>query len=93
MLVDMRDALDLLDLATDAVAMHDPHALMLSDLRDGIIGLQQHIDRVKGIHARLVAAGDSAGVWQGQAKRDMADWLASLTKTSYGDCGQQGAVG
>jgi hypothetical protein len=81
----MREALELLDLATDAVAMHDPHALLLDDLRLGILSLQQHIDRVKGIHARLVAAGDSVGVWQGQAKRDMADWLASLTNTSYGD--------
>jgi hypothetical protein len=85
MLVDMREALELLDLATDAVAMHDPQLLALDDLRDGILSLQQHIDRVKGIHARLVAAGDSAGVWHGQAKRNMADWLASLTKTSHGD--------
>jgi len=81
----MREALDFLDLATDAIALHDPHALSLLDLRDGIIGLQRHLDRVKGIHARLVAVGDSAGVWQGQAKRDMADWLAALTNTSYGD--------
>jgi hypothetical protein len=93
MVVDMREALDLLDLATDAVAMHDPHALTLSDLRDGILSLQQHIDRVKGIHARLVAAGDSAGVWQGQAKRDMADWLSSLTKTSYGDAASRVRLG
>ncbi|MGB8860259.1 MAG: DUF222 domain-containing protein [Ilumatobacteraceae bacterium] len=89
----MREALELLDLATDAVAMHDPHALTLDDLRDGILSLQQHIDRVKGIHARLVAAGDSAGVWQGQAKRDMADWLASLTKTSYGDAASRVRLG
>ena len=89
----MREALDLLDLAADAVAMHDPHALTLDDLRDGIVGLQRHIDRVKGLHARLVAAGDSAGVWQGQAKRDMADWLASLTKTSYGDAASRIRLG
>ena len=89
----MREALELLDLATDAVAMHDPHLLTLDDLRLGIISLQQHIDRVKGIHARLVAAGDSAGVWQGQAKRDMADWLAALTKTSYGDAASRVRLG
>ena len=89
----MREALDLLDLATDAVAMHDPYALTLDDLRDGILSLQHHIDRVKGIHARLVAAGDSAGVWQGQARRDMADWLASLTKTSYGDAASRIRLG
>ena len=89
----MRDALDLLDLATDAVAMHDPHTLTFDDLRLGILTLQQHIDRVKGIHAQLVAAGDSAGVWQGQAKRDMADWLASLTKTSYGDAASRVRLG
>ena len=85
MLLHMHEALELLDLATNAVAMHDPHALTLPDLRDGIIGLQQHIDRVKGIHARLVAAGDSAGIWHGHGNRNMADWLAALTKTSHGD--------
>ncbi|MEQ1702097.1 MAG: DUF222 domain-containing protein, partial [Ilumatobacteraceae bacterium] len=89
----MREALELLDLATDAVAMHGPHTLTFHDLRLGILSLQEHIDRVKGIHARLVAAGDSAGVWQGQAKRDMADWLAALTKTSYGDAASRVRLG
>ena len=53
----MREALELLDLATDAVAMHDPHALTLDDLQLGIISLQQHIDRVKGIHAQAGGRG------------------------------------
>ncbi|MDO8364194.1 MAG: DUF222 domain-containing protein, partial [Actinomycetota bacterium] len=89
----MREALDLLDLAADAVAMHDPHALTVDDLRDGVIGLQRHIDRVKGIHARLVAAGDSVGVWRGGGKRNLADWLSSLTGTAYGDAASRVRLG
>lgn len=89
----MRESLELLDLAADAVAMHDPHALSLADLRDGIVGVQRHLDRVKGLHARLVAAGDLAGVWRGAQKRDMADWLASLTNTSYGDAASRVRLG
>jgi hypothetical protein len=32
-------------------------------------------------------------VWQGQAKRDMADWLSALTKTSYGDAASRVRLG
>jgi len=89
----MRDAIDLLDVAADAVAMLDPFALTAEDLAAGAIGLQRHIDRMKGLHARIVAAADSAGVWRTSPARNMADWLAGLTNTSYGDAASRVRLG
>lgn len=83
--IHMRDTLELLDLAADAVAMLDPLALSHDDLALGAVGLQHHLDRVKALHARLVNAADGAGVWQAGRARSMADWLAAQTKTSYGE--------
>jgi len=89
----MRDSLDLLDLAADAVAMIDPLALSVDDLACGTVALQRHIDRMKGLHARIVAAADSAGVWHTSTARNMADWLAGLTNTSYGDAASRVRLG
>lgn len=89
----MRDAIDLLDVAADAVAMLDPLALTAEDLAAGAIGLQRHIDRMKGLHARIVAAADSVGVWRTSSARNMADWLAGLTNTSYGDAASRVRLG
>ncbi|MGB8860219.1 MAG: DUF222 domain-containing protein [Ilumatobacteraceae bacterium] len=81
----MRDALDLLDLAADAIAMIDPHTCTVDDVAHGALGLQRHIDRMRGLHARIVSAADAARVWQGSGARNIADWLSGLTNTSYGD--------
>ncbi|MDO8365072.1 MAG: DUF222 domain-containing protein [Actinomycetota bacterium] len=89
----MRTALDLLDLATDAVAMIDLHTLTVDELADGALGLQRHIDRVKALHAHVVCAADAARVWQGSGARNMADWLAGRTNTSYGDAASRVRLG
>ncbi|MDO9175284.1 MAG: DUF222 domain-containing protein [Actinomycetota bacterium] len=89
----MRDELDLLDLAADAVAMVDPLALTVDELAHGSLALQRHLDRVRVLHARLVRAADNARVWQGTGSRDMADWLARQTKTSYGDASSRVRLG
>ena len=73
--------------------MIDPCALTIDDLAIGAVTLQRHIDRMKGLHARIVAAADSAGVWHASSARNMADWLAGLTKTSYGDAASRVRLG
>ena len=40
---------------------------------------------MKALHAKVVAAGDRAGVWHGSGARSMADWMAAKTNTSYSD--------
>ncbi len=81
----MQDALDLCELAATAVATVDLHAAHRQELALGALGLQRHLDRMTALHAKVVAAGDRAGVWQGSGARSMADWLAAKTNTSYGD--------
>ena len=92
-LIDMRDTLDLLDLAADAVAMLDLSVLSVDDLALGALGLQRHIDRMKALHAGVVNAADSARVWQGTGARNMADWMAGATNTSYGEAASRVRLG
>lgn len=89
----MRDSLDLLDLAADAVAMLDLSLLTVDDLAFGSLALQRHIDRMKALHAAIVNAADVARVWQGTGARNMADWLAGATNTSYGDAASRVRLG
>ena len=81
----MRKALDLCDQATAAVARVDLGAVTPQALALGALGLQRHIDRMKALHATVLTAADNAKVWQGTGARNIADWLASNTNTSYSD--------
>ena len=89
----MRDSFDLLDLAADAVAMLDVSVLTADDLAFGSLALQRHIDRMKALHAGFVNAADHARVWDGTGARNMADWLAGATNTSYGDAASRVRLG
>jgi hypothetical protein len=93
MLVYMQDTLDLLDLAADAVAMLELSVLSVDDLALGALGLQRHIDRMKALHAGVVNAADSALVWRGTGARNVADWMAGATNTSYGDAASRVRLG
>ena len=81
----MEDALELLELAVAGVALHAPGSLLDEQLRSGVVGMQRHIDRLKVLHARLLHEADQRRLWSGSGYRDMADWLAGVTKTSRGD--------
>ena len=89
----MQDSFDLLDLAADAVAMLDLSVLTTDDLAFGSLALQRHIDRMKALHAGVVNAADNARVWQGTGARNMADWMAGATNTSYGDAASRVRLG
>ena len=90
MLVDMDDALELLDLAVCGVAMCANPSLSDFELRTAVVGVQRHLDRLKVIHAGLVHQADQRGLWHGTGARDVADWLAGLTNTSRGDANSAG---
>lgn len=81
----MKSALDLCDQASEAIARVDLDAATPQALALGALGLQRHLDRVKALHAKVVLAADRALVWQGSGARNMADWLAANTNTSYAD--------
>ena len=80
----MDDALDLGDQAADALLAVEFASLSRQQLALGVVRVQHLVDRFTVAHAQLVAAADRAGVWQGTGSRDMADWLTTTTKTSYG---------
>ena len=81
----MDDALELLDLAVTGVAMVASAPLPNDELKAAVLGVQRHIDKLKVIHSGLVNEADRRRVWEGTGARNMADWLAGKTKTSYGD--------
>ena len=85
MFLDMRNTLTLCDQTVDALARVDLTAATPQSLALGALGIQRHIDRMKALHARVLTAADQAKVWQGTGARNIADWLASNTNTSYGD--------
>ncbi len=81
----MDTALAALDTAISGAAAVDLEAITPSALAVAAVELQGCIDRLTLVHAVVVSAADSAGVWAGSGCRGMADWLAQQTKTSYGD--------
>ena len=91
--VGMDEALELLDLAVTGVAMIAPTCLLDDDLRAGVLTLQRHIDRLKVLHAGLLHEADQRRVWSGGGHRDIADWLADVTKTSRGDAASRARLG
>ena len=92
-LVDMEDALELLDLAVGGVAMFEGSRLLDNDLRSAVLGVQRHIDRLKVLHAGLLHEADKRRVWDIAGYRDVADWLAGVTKTSKGDAASRARLG
>ena len=85
MLGPVNDALELVELGTAAVAMIDVRGLPREGLALGALKLQRHLDRVRALHAVIVAEADRQRVWDGSGARNMVDWLAGRTNTSYGD--------
>ncbi|HQZ36949.1 MAG TPA: DUF222 domain-containing protein [Ilumatobacteraceae bacterium] len=73
--------------------MLDLSLLTVDDLAFGSLALQRHIDRMKALHAAIVNAADAGRVWQGTGARNMADWLAGATNTSYGDAASRVRLG
>jgi len=80
----MDHALDLGAAAADELLAVQVGLLTRQQLALGVVRAQHVIDRFTLAHSQLIAAADRAGVWQGTGSRDMADWLANTTKTSFG---------
>lgn len=85
-------------LASCASSISALAAVPLSGLTRDALGVasvrvQTMIDRLTLAHAQIVTAADRAGVWAGSGARNMADWLALQTKTSYGDANDRMRLG
>ena len=87
------DTATALDTAASAAASlvgrrSDPHTL-----RRDILLLQQHLDTLRVTQARLLAEADQRRAWEGTGARNMADWLAGKTHSSYGDAKKKTKLG
>ncbi len=89
----MDRVLGLCDQAVDLVARIEPTVANADGLRAGIRGLQALIDRLTVMQAKWIAEADARKVWQGSGARDIADWLANTTKSSYGNAKRKAKLG
>jgi hypothetical protein len=92
-MVDMETLLDQLDEAIGAVGAVDLHGLTVDALALSAVRVQRSLDRLRAVHALIVVEADRARVWHGSGARNMAEWLANETKTSYGDAVRQTKLG
>src|SRR5512140_3247526 len=63
------------------------------DRRAAILACQGLLDRVKVAQAKLIADATEQRDWAGTGYRDMADWLAGTTRSSYGDAKRKERLG
>lgn len=89
----MDRAIGLCAQANDLVARIDPHAQSAQVLRQGLLGLQAQIDRLRVIQATWMTEADARRVWEGTGARDMADWLAGRTNSSLGEARKKAKLG
>jgi len=79
------DALHTLAAAVAAAGRVDHAALDADGFRAWALGLQQQLDRLTVVHARVLAHGQDHGLFSGTGCRSMADWLAKEAGTSVGE--------
>lgn len=89
----MEIALELLDIAVDAVADTDLHTLDTHTLMTSTLQVQRQIDRLKAAHALMVTAVDRNGAWRSTGARNVADWLAGKANASKREARAQQRLG
>ncbi len=89
----MDRALELVARASNLVARVDPRSQSAEGLRQGLLGLQAQIDRLKVLQARWMTEADARKVWDGTGARDLADWLAGATNSSLGEARRRAKLG
>lgn len=63
------------------------------DLRAALIALQAHLDAITVVQATLIDEANQRRAWEGTGARNMADWLAGVTKSSYGSAQKKARLG
>jgi hypothetical protein len=82
-------------LGAAASAVHDlvGAGLEPESLRAALIALQAHLDAVTVVQARLIDQATRQRAWEGTGARDMAEWLAGATRSSYGSAKKKARLG
>ena len=62
-------------------------------LRAAILAVHSASDQLKVVEAELLAAAEAREAWAGTGARNMADWLAGKTNSSYGDAKRKTKLG
>lgn len=81
----MKAEIDGCGAAADALAAVDLSSLSRAELAAGALALTRHLDRMRALHASVLAEADRAQVWLGSGARNLADWLAQATGVGYGE--------
>ncbi|MEO6125104.1 MAG: DUF222 domain-containing protein [Ilumatobacteraceae bacterium] len=89
----MEAALQLHQHGLDALAAVDTGAMSPTEIGQGLLSLQHHVDRLAVIHAKFCADAASANVHAGSGHRDLASWLAEKGKISKGRAIRQQKLG
>lgn len=89
----MEPAVALLERAANVAVGMCTRVTDRTDRREAILACQSLLDRVKVAQARLIADATVQRDWAGTGYRDMADWLAGTTKSSYGDAKRKEKLG
>ena len=89
----MDELTTLLDSAGLMVAEHACRPMNSETRRQTILACQQLLDRVRVAQSTLIADATTNNDWAGTGARNIADWLAGATKSSYNDAKRKEQLG
>ena len=89
----METLLTQLTSASAAAANLHTHATTAALRRQALLGCQSLLDQIKVAQARLMADATTHRDWISTGHKNMADWLADTTKSSYGDAKRKEKLG
>ena len=72
------------DAAVAAARTLLPHATDHRRLRSSLLAVHTAAEQLRVVEAELLAAAEEREAWVGTGAKNMADWLARTTKSSYG---------
>ena len=89
----MDELITLLDSAGLMAAEHACRPMNSDTRRQTILACQQLLDRVRVAQSTLIADATTNNDWAGTGARNIADWLAGATKSSYNDAKRKEQLG
>jgi len=89
----MDETFDLLSTAAEAARGLVGQSTVPADLRRSLLQLQAHLDAMKVTQSLLFNEAERTQAWLGTGARNMADWLAGKTNSSYGDVKRKQKLG
>ena len=89
----MDELTTLLNTAGLMIAEHACRPMNSETRRQTILACQQLLDRVRVAQSTLIADATTNNDWAGTGARNIADWLAGATKSSYNDAKRKEQLG